>query len=89
MVAVQPLQFRPPGLVRVDGRSADLAVGHRPNNTLAGILTIALDYNPMWYANLYEWTADAISNGLLTGPAGKPFGTRRLLYKFPVVIRLD
>ncbi|HET6181013.1 MAG TPA: hypothetical protein VFE61_29110 [Candidatus Sulfotelmatobacter sp.] len=45
------------------GLSADLADGHRPNNTLGGIPTIALDYSPAWDANLYEWTPDAISSG--------------------------
>lgn len=45
------------------GLSADLADGHRPNNTLGGIPTIALDYSPAWDANLYEWTQDAISQG--------------------------
>jgi hypothetical protein len=45
------------------GLSADLADGHRPNNTLGGIPTIALDYSPAWDANLYEWTPEAISSG--------------------------
>jgi hypothetical protein len=45
------------------GLSADLADGHRPNNTLGGIPTIALDYSPAWDANLYTWTNDAISKG--------------------------
>ena len=45
------------------GLSADLADGHRPNNTLGGIPTIALDYSPSWDANLYEWTQDAINKG--------------------------
>jgi len=45
------------------GLSADLADGFRPNNTLGGIPTLALDYSPAWDANLYEWTQDAISNG--------------------------
>ena len=45
------------------GLSADLADGYRPNNTLGGIPTIALDYSPIWDANLYEWTPDAISKG--------------------------
>lgn len=45
------------------GLSADLADGHRPNNTLGGIPTIALDYSPAWDANLYQWTQDAISQG--------------------------
>lgn len=45
------------------GLSADLADGHRPNNVLGGIPTIALDYSPAWDAQLYEWTPEAISNG--------------------------
>jgi hypothetical protein len=45
------------------GLSADLADGHRPNNTLGGIPTIALDYSPAWDANLYEWSQDAINQG--------------------------
>jgi hypothetical protein len=45
------------------GLSADLADGYRPNNTLGGIPTIALDYSPAWDANLYEWTDDAINRG--------------------------
>jgi hypothetical protein len=45
------------------GLSADLADGFRPNNTLGGIPTIALDYSPAWDANLYEWTQDAINQG--------------------------
>jgi hypothetical protein len=47
------------------GLSADLAVGdgHRPNNVLGGIPTIALDYSPAWDANLYAWTDDAINRG--------------------------
>jgi hypothetical protein len=45
------------------GLSADLADGHRPNNVLGGIPTIALDYSPAWDANLYEWTQNAISQG--------------------------
>jgi hypothetical protein len=45
------------------GLSADLADGSRPNNTLGGIPTIALDYSPAWDANLYEWTQDAINQG--------------------------
>jgi hypothetical protein len=42
------------------GLSADLADGHRPNNTLGGIPTLALDYSPAWDANLYTWTPEAI-----------------------------
>lgn len=45
------------------GLSADLADGYRPNNTLGGIPTIALDYSPAWDANLYTWTDDAINKG--------------------------
>jgi len=45
------------------GLSADLADSFRPNNTLGGIPTIALDYSPAWDANLYEWTQDAINQG--------------------------
>jgi hypothetical protein len=45
------------------GLSADLADGHRPNNVLGGIPTIALDYSPAWDAQLFEWTSDAINRG--------------------------
>ena len=45
------------------GLSADFADGHRPNNVLGGIPTIALDYSPAWDAQLFEWTKDAIDNG--------------------------
>ena len=45
------------------GLSADLADGYRPNNTLGGIPTLALDYSPAWDANLYEWTQQAINSG--------------------------
>ena len=45
------------------GLSADLNDGHRPNNTLGGIPTLALDYSPAWDAQLYTWTDNAIANG--------------------------
>lgn len=45
------------------GLSADLADGHRPNNVLGGIPTIALDYSPAWDAQLFEWTPKAINLG--------------------------
>ena len=45
------------------GLSADLADGFRPNNVVGGIPTNALDYSPAWDAQLFEWTADAISKG--------------------------
>jgi len=43
--------------------SADLADGFRPNNVVGGIPTNALDYSPIWDAQLYEWTQDAINKG--------------------------
>jgi hypothetical protein len=45
------------------GLNADLADGHRPNNILGGIPTIALDYSPAWDANVYTWTQDVIDHG--------------------------
>jgi hypothetical protein len=45
------------------GLSSDLADAHRPNNTLGGIPTLALDYSPAWDANLYTWTDEAIAKG--------------------------
>jgi hypothetical protein len=45
------------------GLFAALLDGHRPNNTFGGIPTIAGDYSPVWDANLYEWTHDAIQRG--------------------------
>ena len=45
------------------GLSAALSDGHRPNNTFGGVPTLASDYSPVWDANLYEWTEDAIEKG--------------------------
>jgi hypothetical protein len=45
------------------GLSADLADGHRPNNTVGGIPTLALDYSPAWDAKLFTWSQDAIDHG--------------------------
>jgi hypothetical protein len=45
------------------GLSADLADGFRPNNVLGGIPTNATDYSPLWDAQLFEWTQDAINKG--------------------------
>jgi hypothetical protein len=45
------------------GLFATLLDGFRPNNVFGGIPTIALDYSPMWDANLFEWTEDAINRG--------------------------
>ena len=45
------------------GLSADLADGFRPNNVVGGIPTNALDYSPIWDAQLFEWTQDSIDKG--------------------------
>jgi hypothetical protein len=45
------------------GLSSDLADGYRPNNVLGGIPTNALDYSPIWDAQLFAWTSDAINQG--------------------------
>ena len=45
------------------GLDAAITDGFRPNNTLGGIPTLALDYSPAWDINLYEWTPDAIEKG--------------------------
>src|SRR5437899_3265282 len=45
------------------GLFAALTDGHRPNNTFGGIPTTATDYSPVWDANIYEWTQDAIEKG--------------------------
>jgi hypothetical protein len=45
------------------GLGAALLDGHRPNNTFGGIPTTATDYSPVWDANVYEWTAEAIEKG--------------------------
>jgi hypothetical protein len=45
------------------GLFAVLRDGHRPNNTFGGIPTTASDYSPVWDANLYEWTQEAIEKG--------------------------
>jgi hypothetical protein len=42
---------------------AALLDGHRPNNTFGGIPTTATDYSPVWDANVYEWTEEAIEKG--------------------------
>ncbi|MBD2773449.1 hypothetical protein [Iningainema tapete] len=42
------------------GLFAALTDGYRPNNTFGGIPTLATDYSPLWDANLYEWTQEAI-----------------------------
>ena len=45
------------------GLFATLTDGFRPNNTFGGIPTIALDYSPIWDANVYQWTPEAIDLG--------------------------
>ena len=45
------------------GLGAALLDGHRPNNTFGGVPFVATDYSPVWDANVYEWTEDAIDKG--------------------------
>ncbi len=45
------------------GLFAALTDTYRPNNTFGGIPTLALDYSPLWDAQLYEWTPDAVKKG--------------------------
>ncbi len=45
------------------GIFAALADGRRPNNAFGGIPTTATDYSPVWDANPYVLTDDAISRG--------------------------
>src|SRR5712672_3151081 len=45
------------------GLGAALLDGHRPNNTFGGIPTTATDYSPVWDANVYAWTEEAIEKG--------------------------
>ena len=37
------------------------AGGNSPLNVFGGIPTVATDYSPLWDANIYEWTPDAIA----------------------------
>ena len=45
------------------GIFAAILDGHRPNNTFGGTPHVASDYSPVWDANIYEWTQDAIDKG--------------------------
>ena len=45
------------------GLGAALLDGYRPNNTFGGVPTTATDYSPVWDANVYEWTDEAIRKG--------------------------
>jgi hypothetical protein len=44
------------------GLDAAITDNYRPNNTLGGIPTLALDYSPAWDINLYEWSPAALTN---------------------------
>ena len=45
------------------GLNAALTDGFRPNNMFGGIPTLTLDYSPLWDANIFEWTQEAIDKG--------------------------
>ena len=45
------------------GLNAALTDGEVPFNVLGGIPTLALDYSPLWDANIGEWTQEAIDAG--------------------------
>ena len=45
------------------GLSSALVDGRSPLNVFGGIPTIATDYSPLWDANIYEWTEEAIERG--------------------------
>jgi hypothetical protein len=45
------------------GLGAALLDGHRPNNVFGGVPTTATDYSPVWDANVFEWTDEAIDKG--------------------------
>jgi hypothetical protein len=45
------------------GLFAALTDTYRPNNTFGAIPTLATDYSPLWDAQFYEWTPDAIKKG--------------------------
>ncbi|SRR6266849_589131 len=45
------------------GLGAALLDGHRPNNVFGGVPFVATDYSPVWDANVFEWTEDAIEKG--------------------------
>ena len=48
---------------RRQGLYATLTDGFRPNNTVGGIPTLALDYSPAWDITLYDWTPLSVSKG--------------------------
>jgi hypothetical protein len=45
------------------GLNSALVDGKSPLNVLGGIPTIATDYSPLWDANIYSWTKEAIAKG--------------------------
>ena len=45
------------------GLNSALTDGGGPLNVFGGIPTVATDYSPMWDANVYTWSDDAVSNG--------------------------
>jgi hypothetical protein len=45
------------------GLNSAIADGLSPLNVFGGIPTIATDYSPLWDANIYEWTQEAIDAG--------------------------
>jgi hypothetical protein len=45
------------------GLGAALLDGHRPNNVFGGVPFVATDYSPVWDANVFEWTDEAIEKG--------------------------
>jgi hypothetical protein len=45
------------------GLNSALVDGRSPLNVFGGIPTIATDYSPLWDANIYTWTKEAIDRG--------------------------
>ncbi len=45
------------------GLTSAIVDGGGPLNVFGGIPTVATDYSPLWDANIYSWTQDAIDNG--------------------------
>jgi hypothetical protein len=46
------------------GLYAAITDGAFPFNVLGGIPTIAPDYSPLWDANIFEWTYEAVNDGV-------------------------
>lgn len=45
------------------GLDAAIEDGHRPNNTFGGIPSLALDYSPIWDAQIYQWAPSYVRQG--------------------------